>query len=43
MLKVSRKEKISFLKSTEEDAENILNIIDDCIFTPLFQGSFGPI
>lgn len=35
--------KVSFLKSTEEDAENILNIRDDCIFTPLFQGSFGPI
>ena len=39
----NEKSKISFLKSTEEDAENILNIKDDCIFTPLFQGSFGPI
>jgi len=35
--------KINFLKSTEEDTEKILSLKDDCIFTPLFQGSFGPV
>ncbi|MCL4386761.1 MAG: FGGY family carbohydrate kinase [Actinobacteria bacterium] len=35
--------KINFLKNIEEDGEKILSLKNDCIFIPLFQGSFGPI
>ncbi|MHB1442459.1 MAG: xylulokinase [Candidatus Humimicrobiaceae bacterium] len=34
--------KINFLKSTEEEAEKILSLKDDCVFIPLFQGISGP-
>lgn len=39
----NEKSKIKFLKSFEGDTEDILNLKDDCIFTPFFQGSFGPV
>lgn len=35
-------DKINFLKNVQENNEKILRLKDDCIFVPLFQGSFGP-
>jgi len=39
----NEEDRINFLKSTEKDYKKILDLKDDCIFIPLFQGSFGPV